>query len=236
MKYLSAILFILFTWQTGNCQQLQIGSGMVLAENEYYPATAQIDSVIVFRRNYHGGKQLVPFLRYISPAIGHFTFSGGVSYYANHAGLSAYKIIDSSTRSGIKTTTIGIKSLEVPLMVNYSLFPESDLTLKIFAGVIPVFSHINFDPVYKGDNSSIDFPQKVADVLNKAGTLPKRYYTDYQYGANISYKRFGLDVFIQQNLTSNINNNLKIWDQEALFTRKNETLRLLLSYTLPLGN
>jgi hypothetical protein len=234
MKYLAAISLILLVGQFAFSQTIQFGAGTTLAEREYYPAVAKIDSVVAFRRDYYGGGTITPFVRFLIPVYGNFSVSGGVTYFRNAAGLSAYKEFSPDVQSAPKVTVAGVRSWEVPILFYYSLFPEGDLTLKLFAGVIPVFSKVKFDPRFNATDNPLDWPQEVADVLNQAGTLPKRFYMDYQYGGNITYKRFGLDVFIQQNLTSNVNNNLEIYGQSALFTRKTESLRFLLSYSIPL--
>ncbi|MGB3180463.1 MAG: hypothetical protein WBB45_03685 [Cyclobacteriaceae bacterium] len=233
MKYIAALIFILTVGQTSYCQTVQFGAGFTLAEREYYPAVARIDSVVAFRRDYYGGGTITPFVRLIAPVYNHFSVSAGLTYFRNAAGLSAYKEIGQNSQSATKVTVAGIRSLETPVLLHYSFFPDGDLTVKLFAGIIPVFSKIDFEPRFKAGNS-LNWPQEVVDVMNKAGTLPKRFYMDYQYGGNITYKRFGLDVFIQQNLTKNINNNLEVYGQSTLFTRKTESLRFLLSYSIPL--
>ncbi|MGB3181130.1 MAG: hypothetical protein WBB45_07050 [Cyclobacteriaceae bacterium] len=233
MRYLPAILLFCLVTTMSHGQELKFGIGMTMAEREYYPAIAQIDSVTIYNRDFYGGKQLLPFVRYVSPPLKNFTFSAGLTYFRNYTGMTAYKQIGTDNYSAAKAVTVGIRSFEFPLLAHYSFFPDGDLTVKLFAGIIPVFSKIDFEPRFKAGNS-LNWPQEVVDVMNKAGTLPKRFYMDYQYGGNITYKRFGLDVFIQQNLTKNINNNLEVYGQSALFTRKTESLRFLLSYSIPL--
>ncbi|MGB5927639.1 MAG: hypothetical protein WBH03_05665, partial [Cyclobacteriaceae bacterium] len=66
--------------------------------------------------------------------------------------------------------------------------------------------------------------------------LPKRFYMDYLAGGRLSYRRINLDVYYQSNITGNLNNNLEIWGQEFLFKRRTESVRLLLSYSIPLSN
>lgn len=234
MKNLIAIIIFLVIGQTCFCQNIQFGGGLTLAEREYYPAVARIDSVVAFRRDYYGGGTITPFIRVIAPVYNNFSVSAGLTYFKNAAGLSAYKELGPNMQSATKVTVAGIRSLETPVLLHYSFLPNGDLTAKLFAGIIPVFSKVNFDPRFKAGNS-LNWPQEIADVMNKAGTLPKRFHMDYQYGGNITYKRFGLDVFIQKNLTSNLNNNLELYGQEALFTRKTESLRFLLSYSIPLS-
>ncbi|MFA0962810.1 hypothetical protein AB9P05_13490 [Roseivirga sp. BDSF3-8] len=236
MKYLSAIVLFILITQTCLGQKLQFGMGVPLSEREYYPAVAQIDSVVIYRRDYYGKGEFTPFVRFTMPLYKNISLSGGLTYCSTSAGITAYKQLGPNSRTAATGTLAGLRSFECPVLVHYAPFGESDFSISVFAGIIPVFATVTFDARYQALENPMNRPQEVADVLNKAGTLPKRFYTDYQYGANVSYKRFGLDVFIQQNLTSNINNNLKIWDQEALFTRKTESLRLLLSYTIPLGN
>jgi hypothetical protein len=231
-KILSAILItILFSNGPAFSQKLDVGLGISLSEQRTYDTAVDLDSIVFFERTFKGSGRLIPSIRYRHPLNDLFELSLGIQGHSSTAGLIVEKRETDSTQMNSKLTSAGITSFEFPLALSYSLTKDGDFNLNFFGGIIPIVNKIEFDPIFK---EGPQYPASVAEGLNKAGTLPKRFHMDYQVGGRLSYKRFNVDIYYQSNLTSNLNNNLEIWGNEFLFKRNTESVRLILSYSIPL--
>ncbi|MGB3181759.1 MAG: hypothetical protein WBB45_10240 [Cyclobacteriaceae bacterium] len=232
MKFLLAITFTFLMGATPLfSQSIKVGAGIVLSEETTYETPIDLDSIVFYQRPYKGSNRLILSIRYQYPISKLLSLSAGFQTHGNGAGLTIEKRGTDTTNFNKKLTTAGITEFEFPIAASYSFVSEGSFDLMIFGGLIPIVNKINFDPIYE---EGPQYPASVAEGLNKAGTLPKRFHMDYQVGGRLSYKRFNVDVYYQSNLTSNLNNNLEIWGSEFLFKRNTESVRLILSYSIPL--
>ncbi|MFA0961669.1 hypothetical protein AB9P05_07670 [Roseivirga sp. BDSF3-8] len=231
MKAILIFLTILISYSTAIAQKLDIGIGTVLSERRTYQTPVDLDSIVFFERDYLGSGQLLPFIRYSHPINSYFEVSVGIQTQRNSAGLTVEKRATDSTFMNSKLTSAYLKGFEFPIAGHYIFNRDGDFQLRVFAGIIPIINKVDFDARFK---EGPQYPASVAEALNKAGTLPKRFHMDYQVGGRLSYKRFNVDIYYQSNLTSNLNNNLEIWGHEFLYKRNTESVRLILSYSLPL--
>ncbi|MGB5979411.1 MAG: hypothetical protein WBG62_18495 [Cyclobacteriaceae bacterium] len=231
MKAIFVIFIGIIFSTTALAQKLDVGIGTVLSERRTYQTPVDLDSIVFFERDYLGSGQLMPFIRYTHPIKPYFDISFGMQIQSNSAGLTVEKRATDSTYLNSKLTAAYLKGFEFPIAGHYIFNQDEDFQLSFFAGIIPIINKVNFDDRFK---EGPQYPASVAEGLNKAGTLPKRFHMDYQVGGRLSYKRFNVDVYYQSNLTSNLNNNLEIWGSEFLFKRNTESVRLILSYSIPL--
>jgi hypothetical protein len=231
MKAILIYLTILVSYSTAIAQKLDLGIGTVLSERRTYQSPVDLDSIVFFERDYLGSGQLLPYIRYNHPINSYFEVSIGIQTHRNSAGLTVEKRATDSTFMNSKLTSAYLKGFEFPLAGHYIFNRDGDFQLRVFAGIIPIINKVDFDARFK---EGPQYPASVAEGLNKAGTLPKRFHMDYQVGGRLSYRRFNVDIYYQSNLTSNLNNNLEIWGHEFLFKRNTESVRLILSYSIPL--
>lgn len=233
IKYLSAIIIPLLICSSGVFgQSLDVGYGISLSEQRTYDTPVDLDSIVFFERTFRGSGRLIPSVRYRHSISDMFEISIGVQAHSSTAGLIVEKRATDSTFMNSKLTSAGLTSFEFPIAGSYVFNREGDFRLTVFAGIIPIINKVDFDPIFK---EGPQYPASVAEGLNKAGTLPKRFHMDYQAGGRLSFRRFNVDVYYQSNLTSNLNNNLSIWGHEFLFKRNTESVRLILSYSVPLS-
>jgi hypothetical protein len=214
-------------------QVLHIGPVLTVGEQSFYSNIIDLDSIVIYERNVHKGLLLHP------PAVRvEFTITNrvnlgiGAQYRWSAFSMSVYKKTTHPLGPASKGTVVGLPTFEFPVAGFYNFNPARKLQARVFGGAMGVINMIRFDPMYKGDPGSDDFPPSVADVLNHAGSIPKRAYLNQFIGINLSYWRLGLDIYQTATLSNSMNGPLKIWGGEYAFNRKSRSLRLALTYKL----
>ncbi|MGB3181566.1 MAG: hypothetical protein WBB45_09260 [Cyclobacteriaceae bacterium] len=231
MNKVSATILLFLLSNVLKAQELTVGLGISLDEKIHYETPIVSDTLVIYNNPQNRSHSLIPKITYAQPLTERVDMSIGFQYFRNYIGYIVEKRATDSTYENIKVTNAGIRSFEFPIAGTFVISKEKDFALEVFAGVIPVLASVDFEPIYK---EGPQYPASVAEALNKAGTLPKHFYMDYLAGGRVSYKRFNVDVYYHSNLTSNLNNNLEIWGSEFLFKRNTESVRLILSYSIPL--
>jgi hypothetical protein len=233
MKGLLSLIYVMFLSNLLVAQELHLGVGFIVGEQNYNSTVIDLDSIVVYQNNLYSGYQLnPPSIRLELSLSKKVHVALGLQYRTNFFNLGTYRRVSEPLGPAAKGTVVSLPTLEIPMSAFYDVFSSKNVHLRVYGGAMAAYNGIRFHANHKGDPQSLDFTPSVAHVLNQAGTVPKRSYTNYFYGINIQYKRFGFEIYRVNTLSRTMNKSFKIWGTEHTFNRRSKSLRLTLTYKI----
>lgn len=231
------ILFylILFMPAFGYSQKIKVGLGLI-NEEAFNVSRISFGDLTIFEGNQKNfDPTLLPYLGYEIPLSKNFSAQLGMQYYRNFISLVVNKPVPgvpNISDSG-KIRSVINRNLEFPVEFTFNLLHMSQVKLKVRGGLVPVWSlsrSYQMSEVPEG----LDWSREVVDALNAAGTIPKSFYMNYQYGIAMEYKRFEFSVFNSANLTRSISEGYTLYGNNYAFDRRIKSIRLGLYYSFGL--
>ncbi len=81
----------------------------------------------------------------------------------------------------------------------------------------------------------VDWSQEVVDAMHAVETIPKSFYSNYQYGLSVEYGKFELSLYQSANLNNSISDGYSLYDTIYPFQRRIRSTRIGLYYSLGLS-
>lgn len=233
MKRISIISILLsvlsFNVVTG--QEWRGGVGLILSEEYSSPTVIDLDSIVVYEDNLHGGGQLMPAVYYEHPVTPALHVRAGINYYRTGLSLSAFRRTGNPLGPVSKGTVVGMPTFEFPISIDWRIPLLRIMRLHLTGGISVIHHLIVFREKYTGITGNPYFPPSVADVLNAAATLPKTTYMNYYYALGLTYGRMGVEASWHENLSHSTAGSLDLWGEQFSFLRRGETIRLAVMYS-----
>jgi hypothetical protein len=190
----------------------------------------RMDSIVFFEDNLN--RRYNPLgLNVNLPVSRRWDFQTGINFYRPSTNYGAYVDDTCSVCPVVKVTGVYYPTLEFPQMAGFHFFQSRNWKAVVLGGITPALRFIKKGS-YHDASRYPDWSQEVADVLNAAPTTVKKAYVNYTYGLQIQYGRFTLRGMWQQNLSRNVANPLRVWDNQYHHVRRTGSLTLSLNFTV----
>lgn len=230
------ILFILFVLPSlSYSQKFRIGIGLV-GEVAYNISEVSVGGLSIFEGNQKNkDSRLSPYLGYEQFLSDRITASIGIQYYQSFTSLQVKVPFPDFPPMpySIKGRSVSHRNFEFPLEVSYDLFETGKIKWKLRGGLVPVWNSSRFSRLGEVPEGP-DWSQEVVDALNAAGTIPKSFYINYQYGLGLAYRRFELSIFQSANLSNSISNGYTLYGTTYSFDRRIRSTRIGIYYSFGL--